>query len=52
MPQDILIRCLRGVPQVRNDNLIVASETYDDAGVYKLDDETAWSLGINFRQLL
>ncbi len=41
MPQDILIRCLRGVPQVRNDNLIVASETYDDAGVYKLDDETA-----------
>ncbi len=41
MPQDILIRCLAGVPQVRNENLIVASETYDDAGVYKLDGETA-----------
>jgi selenide,water dikinase len=41
MPQDILIRCLRGVPQVRNENLIVASETFDDAGVYKVDDETA-----------
>jgi selenide,water dikinase len=26
---------------VRNENLIVASETYDDAGVYRLDDETA-----------
>ena len=41
MPQDILIRCLAGVPQVRNENLIVTSDTYDDAGVYKLDDETA-----------
>jgi selenide,water dikinase len=41
MPQDILIRCLAGVPQVRNENLIVSSETYDDAGVYRLDDETA-----------
>jgi selenide,water dikinase len=41
MPQDILTRCLRDVPQVRNENLIVASETFDDAGVYRLDDETA-----------
>jgi selenide, water dikinase len=41
MPQDILVRCLRGVPQVRNDNLIVTSETYDDAGVYRLSDDTA-----------
>jgi len=41
MPQDILVRCLREVPQVRNENLIVASETFDDAGAYRLDDETA-----------
>jgi selenide,water dikinase len=41
MPQDILTRVLRDVPQVRNENLIVASDTYDDAGAYKLDDETA-----------
>ncbi len=41
MPQDILTRVLRDVPQVRNENLIVASETFDDAGVYKIDDETA-----------
>jgi len=41
MPQDILTRCLRGVPLVRNDNLIVASETFDDAGVYRLTDDLA-----------
>jgi selenide,water dikinase len=41
MPQDILMRCLRDVPQVRNENLLVASETYDDAGVYKLTDDLA-----------
>ena len=39
MPQDILCRVLRDVPLVRDENLIVSSETYDDAGVYKLSDE-------------
>ena len=41
MPQDILVRCLRDVPQVRNDNLLVASETCDDAGAYKISDDMA-----------
>ena len=41
MPQDILVRCLAGVPQVRDDNLIVGSDTFDDAGAYRLDDGTA-----------
>ena len=39
MPQDILCRVLRDVPLVRDENLIVGAETYDDAGVYKLSDE-------------
>ncbi len=41
MPQDILVRCLRGVPQVRNEDLIVAGETYDDAGVYRVHEGLA-----------
>lgn len=41
MPQDILVRCLAGVPQVRDENLIVGSDTFDDAGAYRLDDEMA-----------
>lgn len=41
MPQDVLARCLRDVPLVRNDRLIVGTETFDDAGVYLLDEETA-----------
>ena len=40
MPQDILVKCLAGVPQVRDENLIVGSDTFDDAGAYRLDDET------------
>jgi selenide,water dikinase len=39
MPQDILCRVLRDVPLVRDDNLIVSAETFDDAGVYRLTDE-------------
>lgn len=41
MPQDILVRCLRDVPRVGDANLIVSSETFDDAGVYRLDAERA-----------
>ena len=41
MPQDILVRCLAGVPQVRDDNLIIGSETFDDAGAYRIDDGMA-----------
>ncbi len=41
MPQEILVRVLRDVPQVRNENLLVSTDTCDDAGVYRLDAETA-----------
>jgi selenide,water dikinase len=41
MPQDILVNVLRGVPQVRNERLIVASDTCDDAGAYQLSDDVA-----------
>jgi len=41
MPQDILVRCLAGVPQVRDDNLLVGSDTFDDAGAYRIDDGMA-----------
>jgi len=41
MPQDILVKCLAGVPQVRDENLLVGNDTFDDAGAYRIDDETA-----------
>lgn len=41
MPQETLERALRDVPQVRNEFLLVGSETFDDAGVYQVSDEIA-----------
>jgi len=41
MPQDILVKCLAGVPQVRDENLIVGSDTFDDAGAYRISDDVA-----------
>jgi selenide,water dikinase len=41
MPQAVLRRCLRDVPLVRDERLLVGTETFDDAGVYRLDASTA-----------
>ena len=41
MPQEFLTECLRSVPVVRNENLLVGNETFDDAGVLKIRDDLA-----------
>jgi selenide,water dikinase len=41
MPQETLERALRSVPQVRNEHLLIGSETFDDAGVYRLTRDIA-----------
>ena len=32
---------LRDLPRPSDPNLLVGSETFDDAGIYRLDDDTA-----------
>jgi len=39
--QDDLKKALSGLPRIFDPNVLVSSETCDDAGVYKLDDERA-----------
>jgi selenide,water dikinase len=39
--QDDLKKALSGLPHIFDPNVLVSSETCDDAGVYKLDDERA-----------
>jgi len=39
--QDDLKKALSGLPHIFDPNVLVSSETCDDAGIYKLDDERA-----------
>jgi len=39
--QDDLKKALSGLPRIFDPNVLVSSETCDDAGIYKLDDERA-----------
>jgi selenide,water dikinase len=39
--QDDLKKALSGLPHIFDPNVLVSSETCDDAGIYKLDDEKA-----------
>jgi len=39
--QDDLKKALSGLPHIFDSNVLVSSETCDDAGIYKLDDERA-----------
>src|SRR5215467_11511949 len=45
--QDIT-QVLRDIPRVRDPNLLVGTETHDDAGVYKLTEELAIVQTIDF----
>jgi selenide,water dikinase len=39
--QDDLKKALSGLPRIFDPNVLVSSETCDDAGIYKLDDDSA-----------
>jgi selenide,water dikinase len=44
----VLAQVLRGVPKPTDPNLLVGSDHFDDAGVYRLDDDTAIVTTVDF----
>src|ERR1700694_4627749 len=48
MPPEGIAQVLRHLPTVNDPNLLVAPETHDDAGVYRLTDELAIVQTIDF----
>lgn len=48
VPAGSLSRILDGIPQRRDPNLLVGTETHDDAGVYRLTDEIALVQTLDF----
>jgi len=44
----VLAQVLRGMPKLTDPNLLVGAEHFDDAGVYRLDDETAIVTTLDF----
>jgi len=45
---EAIAQVLRSVPQPSDPNLLVGSDHFDDAGVYKLDDQTALVATVDF----
>ena len=48
MPPQGIAQVLRNLPKVDDPNLLVGTDTHDDAGVYRLSDDTALVQTIDF----
>jgi selenide,water dikinase len=48
LPPDGIAQVLRNIPRVKDPNLLVGTETHDDAGVYQLTEEIAIVQTIDF----